>query len=226
MIYLFDDNEFDQMSKNYGVDMLAELSSYSDLIKHIQKAVGAEGLEVILSNAKAIFIHASFPPIKFRSDVCKEAEKRDLPIVIFTGGEPAMVWDEKKANTIRQIKKDRFYHYLIPFLKYCKAHPDEPLEIRKLVFGGSYEIEKSLIIQDRLALFLSSRLGNFNYESDFIVGSQERKDLMELLFFLHPDDHKSEFLKFHKLFRGQATDAKLFFLEIKKIVTQIITKYE
>lgn len=44
--------------------------------------------------------------------------------------------------------------------------------------------------------------------------------------FHHETKKYSIFLKFHKLFRGQATEAKLFFLEIKKIVIQIITKYE
>ncbi|MDX2250159.1 MAG: hypothetical protein SF052_25475 [Bacteroidia bacterium] len=226
MIYLFDDNEFGQMSSNYGVDMLEELSNFPKLIKHINKVAKNEELDDMLKIATAIFIHASFSPSKLKDYICKKAEERHIPLVVFTGQEPTTIWDDKNPKIIRKIKKDRFYHYLIPFLKHCQEYPQESLEIRKLVFGKNYEVEKSLIIQDRLGLFLSFRTDIFNYESDFKISTQERKDLLELFFFLYPENYEIEFLNFHNRFKNQQTDARSFFIEIKNLVSTIIHIYE
>lgn len=226
MIYLFDDNQYGQMSKNYGFDMVEHLLQFSDIITHIDKSLDDIDLDAIFKNAKAIFIHDSFPPKDFKDRVCYKAKDKGLPLVVFTGGEAATIWDKDNENAISKMKKDRFYHYLIPFLENQKSNPSEPIHVKKLVFGKNYEIEKSLIIQDRLGSFLRGRFDKFRYEADFRGGTEEYKDLIELFYFLFGEKSEEEFAKFDDKYFERACSAKEFFLEIKYMVSQIIAKYE
>lgn len=226
MIYLFDDNQFGQMSKNYGFDVVEHILQDADIITHIAKSLDDNGLDTIFQKAKAIFIHDSFPPKDFKERVCYMAKEKGLPLVVFTGGEAVTIWDKDNVNIISKIKKDRFYHYLIPFLEIQKENPNEPILVRKLVFGKNYEIEKSLIIQDRLGSFLRGRLDMFRYESDFIGGTEEYKDLIELFYFIFGERSEDEFAKFDDKYLERPCSAKEFFLEVKNMVSQIIAKYE
>lgn len=226
MIYLFDDNQYGQMSKNYGFDVVQHLLQFGDIIVHVNESVSDGELHAIFQNAKAIFIHDSFPPKDFKERICYIAKDKGLPLVVFTGGEAATIWDKDNENVITKIKKDRFYHYLIPFLEGQKENPHEPIYVRNLVFGKNYEIEKSLIIQDRLGSFLRGRVDSFRYESDFIGSTEEYKDLIDLFYFLFGEKSEEEFVKFDDEYFERACSAKEFFLEIKQMVSQIISKYE
>ena len=221
---MFDDNEFGQMSNNYGVDMLDELLRFKGIIKHIY--LSDIELDDVFRDATAIFIHASFPPDDFKSRVCFRAEAQGLPLVVFSGGQVATILRDENNNIILEMKKDRFYHYLIPFLKLCQNNPNEKVDIKKLVYGENYEIEKSLIIQDRLGIFLAGKIGNFNYETDFSGRSQEYKDLSELFYFLYPENHENEFSKFDEQISSAKEDAKSFLKKLKSLIHKVRAKYE
>ncbi len=214
------------MSQNYGFDVVEYLIQFSDLITHFDKAFDVERLDSIIQNAKAVFIHDSFPPNDFKERVCYLTKEIGVPLIIFTGGEAATIWDKENANIISKMKKDRFYHYLIPLLNRHRDNPEEPINIRNFVFGKNYEIERSLIIQDRLGLFLRERYENFHYESDFIGDTPQFKDLYELFYLLYGETSEEEFAKFDDKHLERRRAVNEFFLEIKLLVSQIISKYE
>jgi hypothetical protein len=214
------------MSKNYTYDIIYELSKYTDIITHIKKGLTIKGLENVFSDAKAIFIHDSFPPPDFKARIAFLAEQKNIALVQFTGGEPATIWDAKKENIIRRIKKDRFYHHLIPFLKDYQLNKSEQIQLQKLIFGKNYEIEKSLIIQDRFELFLSIRKNNFNYENNITFNSQESKDLYELFYLIYSDEYEIFFSDFDNLMISESPDAYSFYLKIRELVLQIQKRYE
>jgi len=213
------------MSENYGFDVLAELSKYKSIVTHIDRLTDEKSLPELLDRAKAVFIHSSFPTDDLKSRICYLAEKKGLPLVIFSGNEPATIWDKENANIIRLMKKDRFYHSLIPFLEYYHSNTQEKVELTKLVFGEKYEIERSKVIQDRLAFFLAEKINGFNYESDFIYGSQEYKYIYELFYFLYPEHHEHEFSKFDEQACKKQNDAESFFGLLKDLILKIIEKY-
>ncbi len=193
MIYLFDDNQHNQMSKNYGIDVLEYLSKFRNFITHVDKPRDDKGMNEIIHNATAIFIHDSFPPKNFKEEVCDLAKEENLPLIVFSGGEAATIWDKDNENVISKMKKDRFYYYLVPFLERHKNNPEKPIHVRELIYGKNYEREKSLIIQDRLGLLLRGNSKNFKYGSSFMGGTAEYKDLRELFYFLYGDTCEKDY---------------------------------
>lgn len=226
MILLFDDNQHGQMSRNYKFDMLAELSKFQKIIKHIDKVTDEKALPNLIDQAKAVFIHKSFPPIDLKSRICYLAEQKGLVLVIFSGGEPSTIWDQKNSKIIRSVKKDRFYHALIPFLEFCKDNPDAEISVKRLIYGKKYEIERSKIIQDHLALFVASKKDSFNYKLDFSSGSQEYKYLIELFYFLHPENHEEKFSAFDAQMFENEVGAESFWGTIKGLISKTLLKYE
>lgn len=226
MMYLFDDNQYNQMSKNYSLDVLEHLLNFSNFITHVDKPLDDTRLNEIIQNARAIFIHDSFPPKNFKERVCYMAKEENLPLIVFTGGEAATIWDKNNDNVISKMKKDRFYHYLVTFLERQKYNREKPIQVREFIYGHNYEIEKSLIIQDRLGLLLRGNSNNFQYESSFMGGTEEYKDLKELFYFLYGETCDEEFARFDDKYLEKSCSAKELFLDIKFIVSQIITKYE
>ena len=226
MILLFDDNQHGQMSHNYGFDMLTELSKFQEIILHIDNVVDENALSNLLDQAKAVFIHKSFPPDDLKSRICYLAEQKGLALVIFSGGDPSTVLDEKNSKIVRSVKKDRFYYALIPFLESYKDNPDAEISVKRLIYGKKYEIERSKIIQDHLALFLASKKDSFNYELDFSSGSQEYKYLIELFYFLYPENHEEKFSAFDAQMCEDEVGAESFWVTIKGLISKILLKYE
>ena len=121
MIYIFDDNRFGQMSHNYHVDFLQELPKY-EFVTHIKKHSRQTEGYTFLDNAKAVFIHDSFPngddytDSEHRKEIVARSIYRKIPYAIFSNGFAITVFDEINNNSIKAIKKDRFYYNLISFL--------------------------------------------------------------------------------------------------------------
>ncbi|NJN25523.1 MAG: hypothetical protein HC819_05945 [Cyclobacteriaceae bacterium] len=57
-------------------------------------------------------------------------------------------------------------------------------------------------------------------------GTEEYKDLKELFYFLYGETCDEEFARFDDKYLEKSCSAKELFLDIKFIVSQIITKYE
>jgi hypothetical protein len=229
MIYIFDDNRFGQMSLNYQVDYLKELPKYN-FVTHFQKhSRNTEGYG-FLENAIAVFIHDSFPngdnysDSEHKKEIVARAINLKIPYVIFSNQFAVTVFDAVNVNSIKSIKKDRFYHNLMSFLDDYSLTKEFKRE--KLAIGKNYEVEKTYIIEDRLSSFLLERKLNFNYDSDIRVDNEYGKDIIELFYFLYSDVDGKEFLKFHEKCRNENISTQNLKKNIKDLVNKIIIKYE
>lgn len=224
MIYLFDDNEFGQMSSNYNVDILKALENYSDIIKHYEEFPNIETVDQLIPEASMIFIHYSFSPPEINSRICFLAEQNNIPLVIFSGQEVMTLWDENYENIIRLMKKDRFYYNLIPFLENYKKAPQKAT-VKTLVYGEEYEIERSIIIQNHLHKVLLATREEI-YEQIFPSGSRQYKDLFELFYLAYGNVYENQF----SLFADEAEN-KPYYVEdimnkINELVSLISNRYE
>jgi hypothetical protein len=183
MIYLFDDNENQQMSKNYYIDFIEELKKYVGVIRHIDAYKKITNLNNMINDAKLVCIHDSFPTTDDKARIVAMTLERNKPLVIFSGGADFTItkFDEKNKNYIKTIKKDRFYYYIIQLIKEYKEKNEINLNI--LAFGSNYEKVRIKIINDRLGKNLFQYMNNYNYYSFFESGSQNYKDLCEIFSF-------------------------------------------
>ena len=83
MIYLFDDNENQQMSKNYTVDFIEELKKYSAVITHIDSYEKILNINDVINKAKLVCIHDSFPTTDDKARIVAMSLERNKPLVIF-----------------------------------------------------------------------------------------------------------------------------------------------
>jgi hypothetical protein len=86
MIYLFDDNVSQQMSKNYSIDFSIELPKYSELITHFESFDQVESFNTVLNKASLICIHESFPTTDIKSKIVANAISKKIPLIVFSGG--------------------------------------------------------------------------------------------------------------------------------------------
>lgn len=227
MIYLFDDNEYGQMSKNYGRDIILELENFKDIIAHYSNFPEIEKLNDLIKNADFIFIHYSFPPPEVNERICYLADYHNIPLVIFSGGELVTVWDKKKQNIIRKIKKDRFYYNLIPFLNlFQNEKKHKNVSLRNLAYGENYEIERSQIILDSLVLTLSSLGAAKSLDEIFESGSKHYKDLYELFLFAYPENYENQFGIIDDEIYDNNLEVQDLYKKIKELVGIIKVRYE
>lgn len=176
MIYLLDDNLYNQMALNYKVNFVDELKLHPQ-VKWLDSLEAINIVDSIIADARCILIHNSINPIEVKLKLIAFAEIKLIPYVIFSNSFTATIFE---SNFIREIKKDRMYHNLLAFIKEYEASNNITLQI--LSWGKDYEYEKALIIQDRIingTLFNNRRI--FNYEIAFPGGSNDQKDLFELV---------------------------------------------
>lgn len=225
MIYLFDDNEFGQMSSNYGIDIIEALKGYSEIIRHFTEFPDLHRIEELILNAEMIFIHYSFSPPDINERICFLAEDKQIPLVVFSGGEPITIFDDKNENVIRKMKKDRFYFNLIPFLQRYKKNK-ENVSLKELVYGDNYEIERSLLIQDYLFGVLISSDDMADYGQLINSGSKKYKDLHELFYLAYGKEFEEQFSGFDEDAFNNSFGIKEIAARIKKLVKIIREKYE
>lgn len=229
MIYLFDDNRYGQMSLNYNVDFLKELPKYNFIVHFQKHSRNTEGY-AFLDNATAVFIHDSFPngddysDSEHRKEIVAQAKSKKIPYAIFSNQFAITVFDDLNDNSIKAIKKDRFYYNLIDFLH--DYEQNSVLKIEKLAIGKDYEKEKTGIIEDRLSTFLLQKNGNFDYDIDITVDNEYGKDIIELFYFRYNEKGGNEFLNFHNICREKKCTTKELKKYLKNLVNQILEKYE
>lgn len=215
MIYLFDDNKYGQLSTNYKVDFLEYFSNNTCYIKHI-KTHDEYNLKLLLRNADCVLIHQSFPD-EIKSGIVKASCKKEgIPIVTFSNQYTGTVFADTNRTHIDQIKKDRLYfnfiHFMVDYVESGK--PD----IKLLAMGKNYDVEKALIIQDRLLVYLFMKQENFDFYRCFEEDETEWKELKELHFLAFPD---ADFDQFQEEIEN-TTAAEL--REIAKTLTSQILK--
>jgi hypothetical protein len=230
MIYLFDDNTYGQLSENYRVNYMIELPKHKDIITHFQKHDDKAGYDFI-QTANALLVHDSFPNGDQYSDsshkttMIEYAKQEKIPYVLFSNSFTTTTYDENQPNSIATIKKDRFYYNLLSFIEHFRIHKTIKIEI--LAIGAHYEKEKTLIIQDKFGKFLLQRGKNFDYESDITEGKEYYKILKELFLFKFGSNHyESAFETFDNKACEDSISAKILKNYIKKLVNEIIIKYD
>jgi hypothetical protein len=224
MIYLFDDNDYQQMSKNYSIDFIVELEKYIDVIVHIDSMQKVESLDDLFIEAKLICIHDSFPTPDDKARIVAVAILKNIPLVVFSGGADFTItkFDEQNQNYIRAIKKDRFYHNLIGFTMNYRA--DNLINLNKLVFGNNYEIERINVIKDRLGKNIFLAMNNFNYYNLFESKSQNYKDLWELFYFAFKESAYDQFDDFENNIEKKSS--KDVYSAINSIIKKAICNYD
>ena len=199
MIYLFDDNDSQQMSKNYSIDYIEELKKHSDFITHIDSCILITNVEDALNDAALVCIHDSFPTTDDKARIAAIALKNNIPLVIFSGGADFTItkFDDKNKNYIKTIKKDRFYYYLIQLINDYRTKNEINLNI--LALGSNYENVRINILNDRLGKNLFQKINEYNYISFFESGSQNYKDLCEIFSFTCEEENfESDFFDFEE----------------------------
>jgi hypothetical protein len=233
MIYLFDENDQNQMSEQYQVDYLAVLPELDGVVSHISSKDQIEGLDIILKNAVLICIHDSFPTPDFKAEVVAHALEKGIPLVVFSGGAGFTIskFDEKENsinyNYLKQIKKDRFYYSFYEFAKNYKE--SGKINLQKLLFGNEYEKVRFEIIKDRLGKKIFGMRENFDYflftnADERSPNHQNRKDLWELFYFVYNGDTENEFSNFENEVDNNGLTPKDLYLKIHHLFECIQSK--
>jgi hypothetical protein len=199
MIYLFDDNENQQMSKNYTVDFIEELKKYSAVITHVDSYEKIANINDVINDAKLVCIHDSFPTTDDKARIVAMSLERNIPLVIFSGGADFTItkFDDKNKNYIKTIKKDRFYFYILQLINEFITNNEINLNI--LAFGSNYEKVRINIINDRLGKNLFQFKNNYSYFQFFESGNQNYKDLCEVFCFSFGEKNfESDFVDFEE----------------------------
>lgn len=216
MIYIFDDNKYGQLSTNYKIDFLQYFELKSSFLIHV-KTHGDYHLETLLGNAAVLIIHQSFPDELKTGVVKASCKKKGIPTVTFSNQYTGTVYSGTDKKHIEQIKKDRLYYNLTHFIDYYEKFRKPNLEL--LAMGKNYDIEKALIIQDRLSVYLFMKEENFDFYRCFEEGETEWKELKELYFLALPDE---DFDKFQEDVENSSA-AKLTEI-VKSLTSQILER--
>ncbi len=214
MIYLIDDNKYGQMSENYKVD----LTPYQNYIIW-QQTISFNEIVIVLSNVACILIHDSLEEKDDKERLVAMAKDKNIPYCRFSNRFAATIFD---GNSIKEIKKDRLYNNLLVFINHFKS--EGKIDLRLLSLGQNYEAEKASIIQDRLINgILFNHRNDFNYEVAFPSGSQEFKDLKELVYL---SDQNLDFTDFEDKYNQNETNAQTMRKIIISLTNNVQKRYE
>lgn len=217
MIYLFDDNKYNQLTTNYKFDFLEYFSRNSEFITYI-KSHDDYKLEPLFKLADCILLHQSFPDEIKTGKIKALCKKENVPLVIFSNQYTGTIYDDAAKNHIKQIKKDRMYFNFQYFIENYIEKGEVNLEL--LAMGKNYEIEKALIIQDRLSVYLFLHENNFDFFRCFEEEETEWKELKELLFLAQPTKDFDAFQEeIEKISAPELTQI------IKSLTTKILDKH-
>ncbi len=235
MIYLFDENDQDQMSKQYRFDYDSIIPEFKKWLTHFSSIDQLHDIEAIIMTASLICLHDSFPPLEFKEAIIEKALNKKLPLVIFSGGAGFTISKFDETNGVinylylKQIKKDRFYYHFYDFLKeYVELNE---INLQKIVFGRGYEKARVEIIKDRLGKNIFALRDNFDYfhfadPDEKSINHQNRKDLWELFYFLYKRDAEKEFTFFEERIEKEGVSAKVLYEKINHLLKQTNKNYE
>ncbi len=206
------------MSENYKLDFTEVLVNFHDFITWKQ-SISRNDVDQITSEASCILIHDSLEEKENKDRLVAMAKYKNIPYCLFSNGFAATIIE---GNSIKEIKKDRLYNNLLDFIMFYKLHSSIDLKILSL--GQKHEIERASIIQDRLinGALLRNKI-QFDYEATFPSGSQEYKDLKELVYLSDPSIDFSAFEDFNNSKITTAQSMRILIIELVKKVKQ---KYE
>lgn len=213
MIYIIDDNRYNQMSQNYRVDFTKELLNYPKKVKWLTNVIESS-INKIITTASCILIHESVEEKESKEKLLALAkENTKIPYCVFSNGLTATVFGN---NSITSIKKDRLYCNLIGFIHHYLN--EGKIELKLLALGVNYDVERAGILRDRLIEVLLINRRNFNYELVFPSGSQPYKDLYELHYLTKQESDFSHFEDFINKAGMTAENMRIEIIKMSKLV--------
>jgi hypothetical protein len=218
MIYLLDDNKYNQMALNYKLDFTRVLLPFESSITWLQ-TISEHNVNQVILDAECILIHDSLEEKEDKERLVSLAKKNNIPYCLFSNGFTATIFD---GDSIKEIKKDRLYNNLLDFVKHHFS--EAKIDLKLLSLGQNYEVERASIIQDRLingTLLLNK--SSFNYEVAFPSGSLEYKDLRELVYL---NDPTLDFSDFEDTYNNLDTTSQSLRAVIVSMTKNIKRKYE
>ncbi len=229
MILLVDDNSFDQMSENYGYNVLDFISQKSDIIKY-KPEIKEVDLGKLATKFEGLFIHDSLPEKELKEKLIALFVKANKSVVIFSGQFPKTTFDNlKPTQIIRGIKKNRFYQNLPIFLN--KLEEENILQINLLSLGSNYDKKRANLINRSLSLYatLLKKKGSFSYNESLIEfprnahsKSEYYKYWEELYFLAHPSHKEEDFENFDEEKREKTSYSYHDFLVDLEALTKIV----
>lgn len=232
MIYLIDDNQYNQRLNNYNITFVED-NIFENYLTSIQKIERRDNIADIshlefLQNADCILLHATiedfdsnkgFLPksmtnaINIRELISNEGE--NIPLVLFSNrmGEANFNF-KKNPNYISSIKKNLFYERLFDFLEHYKNTGN--VELRIIAWGKNFACKEI----SKLAIKILNSL-ELKDNSNELKLSDLSKVLMSFKSFIElslPDKDIEEIL-------NQIEDNPIKIKDFKRKVNQIIESY-
>jgi hypothetical protein len=168
MIYLIDDNRYEQQQKLYHADYLFD-GSFTSLLTPLYaiKLTDFSQLEKTLDNADAVLLHNTFADADAdgtyldngrdaRNFIEDLAEENEIPFVLFSGGISETTFDDdENPSVITGINKTLFYSHLFPFLQHYKETRE--IELKILAYGGEYKIHDAIKLVETILAALKKK---------------------------------------------------------------------
>ena len=202
MIFLIDDNRYEQQQKLYHADYLFD-NSFASILKVIYKVKIGEYKKLAkeLEQADVILLHHTFADAdekgayldnsrRIRDFIIEDiAEEESIPFVLFSGSMSETTFDnEDEPTAITSMNKNVFYENLFPFLQHYKE--TKQIKLKILAYGNEYKIHdaiklvesiiESLQKKDNFALF-DMKMINLATFTKFYALSKSKKNLDEFL---------------------------------------------
>ena len=227
MIYLIDDNRYEQQQKLYHADYLFDGSLKSILTTIYKvKLVDYRQLEKTLDNATLILIHNAFADAdehgayldnsrRIRDFIIEDlAEENDIPFVLFSGGISETTFDDDdNPKVITGINKTLFYSNLFTFLQYYQE--TQQIELKILAYGSEYKIHDAIKLVELFIATLKKKDNNAVFDIKIINSDTFAK-------FYSLTKSKKSLSEFLKGLSEQAITVGSFIEKLKKIKKSLI----
>ena len=228
MIYLIDDNRFEQQQKVYHADYLFN-DTFKSILTTIYKVKIDEHKKLAndIRNSSVILIHNTFADAdengvyldssrRIRDFIVADiAEEEDIPYVLFSGGMSETTFDdEDNPNIITSINKNLFYENLYPFLLHFKETSE--IELKILAYGNEYKIYDAIKL-------LETIIAKLQQKNEQIVFQLTMIDLKEFhRFYALSKSKKSVAVFLDELINNPLTVGE-FIQKLKKIKKSLFT---
>ena len=233
MIFLIDDNRYEQQQRKFNANYLFDGSLETVLTTlyklKLDEYVGH--LEEKLQDAAAILLHNTFADADENGEYLDSSRivrdyivedfvrENDIPIVLFSGSMSDIRFDDDDIPTsILGMNKEVFYQNLFEFLTHYKE--TNQLEMKILAYGKQYRIERILTQYEDILKRLAVKDKGAFFESHFV-------DLISVKTFydLTKTNRSKDFEEFWRYLNGRLLTIHDFIQELEKIKIKAIKKY-
>lgn len=233
MIFLIDDNRYEQQQKLYGADYLFD-GSFKEVLTTVYKLKLNEYKFILtekLRHADAILLHNTFADADengsyldnsriIRDYLVEEImEEESIPFVLFSGGISDTKFDDEDSPTmITGINKNVFYQNLYEFLSYHKQ--TNQIELKILAYGKQYHIVQMLKHFEEIVIGLNIKDKDAFFEPHFV-----NLNAIKAFYELSKTTKSKDFIDFWAYINSRILSVNDFIKELEKIKNKAIKKY-